>query len=446
MLENLIAYLKKNNELDVAKNLLHTLGKHAFSFEEYDNVAKCFFKIKDYYNSIIYSEKAKCTAYSNEQMWAAKSNLINVYNHANYPEFAMEYIYQQLLIKFNDLDTMLSKSFSHFLLNERDEAEKILLNALNNVNDLPPKTKTKILFNLGTYELYRDNFQKGLELFLLKGKELEYWKKPKLNFKFWEGGILPNKYIVLYAEAGIGDEIINVRFMKHLQDYGMIPIWHTKRKDLMNIFNYNNFKTISYLNELNEINFNDIYYTHPMSLPYYLNLKYKDLYYGPYLKPNLNSTGLVNKDSNKLKIGLRWQGNQDYDQDLHRTIPIKQIYDKIKHLNADFYSLQRDVGLEELKTFDNNIIDLSDKLSNFEITTSVINDLDIVITSCTSIAHMSAAMGKKTFIFVPITAYYLYCNSYGKKTPWYGDNVTVLRQIKTRCWNDPINNLNLDKL
>ena len=61
----------------------------------------------------------------------------------------------------------------------------------------------------------------------------------------------------------------------------------------------------------------------------------------------------------------------------------------------------------------------------------------MVITTCTSVAHASASMGKKTFIFIPISAYYTWSHS-TKQSPWYGDNVTLLRQQKPRSWNEPL--------
>jgi ADP-heptose:LPS heptosyltransferase len=64
-------------------------------------------------------------------------------------------------------------------------------------------------------------------------------------------------------------------------------------------------------------------------------------------------------------------------------------------------------------------------------------NLDLIITSCTSIAHFAAAMGKRTIVIVPISCYYTWCNP-TKKSPWYGDNLTVLYQEKPRSWKEPL--------
>lgn len=443
-LEPTILYLNTHKEKEVAVTLLETFGKHAWQFQEYDDLSKCFFKLKLYTKAAQYGELALATAYTNERKWVARSNLINIYNHANQPEKALYLIKANELVIPEDQDTRLEKAFSWFLMGERDKAEAILQAELER-SDLKDETRTKILFNLGTYCLYRDEFQKGLELFLVEGKKLDFWKKPRLPFTFWEGGVQPNKEIVLYAEAGIGDELINVRFMKHFQDLGMHPIWFTDRKDLAEIFNYNGLKTITSKSALPS----DCLWTHSMNVPVYLGLQYSDLFkHGPYLKPlpKYEEKFKWMKESTLPRLGIRWQGNPEYDHDLHRSVPLADIFEatKLPQLTLSggvaLFSIQRDNGLEELEPYRSVCHDLSEDMQSFGETMSILNNLDIVVTTCTSVAHASAAMGKRTFIFVPITAYYLWSHSM-KQSPWYGENVTLLRQSKPRSWVEPIQEL-----
>ena len=240
------------------------------------------------------------------------------------------------------------------------------------------------------------------------------------------------------SEAGIGDEFINVRFMNHLKRLNINPIWFTERKDLAKVFNNNHYKTITSLDELG-VEDGEIYWCHSMDLPVLLNLKYEDLWNGPYIKATKKSNLTLN---NKLKIGIRWQGNPDYDNDLHRSVPLKDIWETIKDIDASFYSLQRDDGVEEVYNFPEIYPLHENHLDTFEDTLSVINDLDIIITTCTSIAHAAAAMDKKTFVFSPMSSYYIWCYSKNQpKSPWYGDNVKLLRQKRPRYWNEPLEEL-----
>jgi tetratricopeptide (TPR) repeat protein len=431
-LELIVTQLRQFGKKELGDAILRAYLEQAYRYEEYDELARIAFKLKDYKTAMKLAENAVLTAKTGEQMYMGRANLINVYNHANYPEKAMTLIRMQEAVLPDDVDTRLEKAFSFFLMNDRDSAEKILQAELDKGTS-DEETTTKLKFNLGTYAMWRDEFQKGLRLFLHEGEKLDYWRKHKLPGEFWSGGPQPGRTIYLYAEAGIGDEVINVRFMKHLAATGMNPVWVTDRAELASIFNRNGFKSIT----PKEIRGTDYLWTYPMSLPVYLNLEYPDLWYGPYLTAS-GQNSLVTA-SGKKKIGIRWQGNPAYDHDLHRSVPLADIYSAVKHVDADFYSLQRDTGLEELPNFP-GLVPLHNDLKSINTLMDTIADLDLVITSCTSIAHIAAAMGKETIILTPISAYYTWTHS-TPKSPWYGDHVTLLRQERPRSWKEPTERL-----
>lgn len=438
MIEELVISLDKMGEKPAAVGLLDALGRNSMLFEHFDEVAKSYFKIKEYEKAYRNAEKA-LAIYSGPAIFEVKYNTLNTANHANYPERAMTLIKQLEIIRPNDIDLQMEKAFAYFLLNQKDNAEKILRYQLENPRN-DEKVKTKIRFNLGTYELMRDEFQSGLRKFLFEGRKLEYWKKPELPFTFWEGTIHKGKTIYVRAEAGIGDEFVNVRFMKYLKDRGMNPIWFSERKDMASIISRNGFDVVSSVTNVPVKD--DIYWTHSMDLPVYLNLEYDDLWYGPYITPDKTISNRWKdffKDfGDKPRIGIRWQGNPGYDQDLHRSIPLVDIMSALPK-DATIFSIQRDTGLEELNEFP-DVVDMSPHLTDFEETLGVIDNLDILITSCTSVGHAAAAMGKRVVIITPISAYYTWCHTM-KQSPWYGDNLTLLRQQKPRTWDEPIQEL-----
>ena len=451
-LEPFVMTLKNLGETKLAKQVVDVFAKNAFSFEQQDNVSKCYFKLKYYDDAIKHGEKALVQAHSPQLMYVTRFNLTNVYNHANYPEKALTYINANEKLIPNDPDLMLEKAYALFLSNKKFEAEKILHHVLENYKDLPEETIVKIKFNLGTYYLYHDEFQKGLRHFILDGAKMRLWntetifsRNKGLNLPFWEGS--PDvKNLVVYAEAGSGDEIINIRFMKHLKERGInaywYAVWHKElwkdeRKGLLEIFKNSGFPVITKLEELKDVP--DLKWTYSMHLPIYLNLEYKDLWEKPYISSSKEFDDKHKLDGKSPRIGIRWQGSPAYDHDLHRSYPLKELYNVLEKINGTFYSLQRDNGLDELKDCP-KIIDLSDKLVSFQDTLGIIQNLDFVITSCTSIAHLAAASGKRVFVMVPISAYYVWSHS-GDQSPWYGDHVTLIRQEKPRSWKEPIEKL-----
>lgn len=441
MLDQLCDSLKHLGEKKAAMVLLEALSRHATSRDQYDELAKCYFKIKRYNESVQWAEKTLALSISNEQKYAARQNLANAYAHAFHPEKALDEIKLLEMVDSDDIETKAKKAYCFFLLGKLDDAEKILRENLADPRT-DEKTKNEIEFNLGTYEMYKDNFYEGLYRFLIYGRRMNLWQKPKLPFIEWDRLPKFGHIIVLRAEAGIGDEFINVRFTQHFKNIGMIPIWYTDRKEMKDIFNRQGYISVNSVDEIKEHwNGKEIYWCHSMDVPVLLKLEYKDLWNGPYLKADTTVKTPIQK-TNKLKIGLRWQGNPDYDNDLHRSVPLDQLWNIVKDIDADFYSLQRDTGAEDVYDFPQIIPLHENSLKTFEETLAIMNDLDIIITSCTSIAHASAAMGKKTFVFSPMSSYYVWCHSNKiPRSPWYGENVKLLRQKRPRYWDEPLQEL-----
>ena len=81
----------------------------------------------------------------------------------------------------------------------------------------------------------------------------------------------------------------------------------------------------------------------------------------------------------------------------------------------------------------NNLFLYDSKISNFFDTSSLINELDLVITIDTSIAHLSAAMGKRTWILLPYKADSRWLLN-RKDCIWY-DNVRLFRQKLDYNWD-----------
>ena len=62
-------------------------------------------------------------------------------------------------------------------------------------------------------------------------------------------------------------------------------------------------------------------------------------------------------------------------------------------------------------------------------------NLDLLITSCTSVAHLSAAMGLPTWVIVPILPYHVWaCGD--QHSPWYPETTRVFRQKQFSHWDE----------
>lgn len=444
MLDQVIEFLKRTDELEAARNLLKVTAKYANRIEEYDSLGRWFMEVKDYPNAIRYAEKALVNTPTNEGLYACRANLAKLYNHINDPKSSLRYSSTNLALNPEDYEAKMEQVFSYFLLNQKDKSEAILRELVER-DDIPEELVPRIKFNLGTYDLYAGKFQQGLRGFLLEGKKLGIWKPQSLPLKFWDGAIQMDRTIVILAEGGIGDEIINFRFMKTLTELGMNPIWLTSRADLRKIFSRMGYQVCSNLSNVPK----DALWTYSMSLPIYLDIQPNQLWDGPYLEPDseyLKKWEWIKEPHYRKPIaGLRWTGNPNYEHDLHREIPLEKTFDIIKEKGYHIISLQRDEGADDIynakPSIVANILDLQDKMETIDDTLAIIHHLDVVITSCTSVAHMSAAMGKETYIIVPISAYYTWASTHDTSSIWYGDNVKVLRQVTHKSWDEPLKQL-----
>lgn len=431
-LEDTISFLKAHNEINQAIQLLNTFSKYATRMEEFDNLGKCYNDIKHYQEAIKWAEKALVIAPNNDALYACRSNLAKLHNCINDPEKALFYININEKITPNDYDILLEKAFCLFLLNRKKESLSILESILKQEN-IPDNVRDRVVYNMATHDMYKGDYKRGLRRFTEVGTTLKMWQSTKLPLQKWDGIIRLGRTIVIYAPGGIGDEFINVRFCEDFTNLGMNPLWYTDRKELVPIFARSGVNCITSLKGLPS----DAVWVHGMAVPTLLDLEPYQLMRKPYITPNPEYIkkweNIIN--SNKIKVGLRWAGNAEYDHDLHRQLPIIDLYKQIKNENCDYFSLQRDSGAELVSDLD-GVLDLQNELKTFEDTLAVLSLLDVFITSCTSVAHASAAMGKRTIVLVPIAAYYVWIGGH-----WYGDNVTVIFQETPRSWQQSINEL-----
>lgn len=411
------------NKHDKAKEILDMVKPFCFNFQQYDAIGKIYSDIREFKDALEFALKMHSLAEKNQDKWDIRTNIVRQYLNLNQPENALIYININEKLNPQDHANRMDKAMAYFLLNRKNEGESILRQILTepHTDDIDFRIK----FNLGTYDLANGNFKDGLRHVLLDGRKLNIWETydqlPRETM--WEGGIQPGKTILMAQEGGIGDEIISVRFQKHFRERGMHPIWYTNRKDLAEIFRRNGFEVITDLKQYRP----EWLWCYSMPSPTFLDLEEDDLWYGPYIKPIRKAEKLPGK----LKIGLKCMGNPKYDQDLNRTVPFEEVLSVLPE-DATIYSFHIDEDLKHPR-----LVSLRDKIKTWDDTLDFIDQMDYMVSSCTSTAHAASAMGKRTTVFVPILNYYTWARP-TKHSKWYSENTTVFRQTTYKNWHDPI--------
>lgn len=442
-LETISQVLIQFNEKKLAQELVRTFYRQARTVEQLDHVGRLAFQVKDYATSIQACERVMELVNTNPHaIYAARSNLINALVHHNYPDIAIKHIQRQEALQPVDRDRDLKKAYCLFLMRRRDEAEQILRRVLDDPNT-DAQTRMEIQFNLGTYEIWNGDFRGGLRKFLKYGPEFNTWNRRTYPLPRWSGQIADGHSLIVVAEAGIGDEFINVRFVKRIMDAGMDVIWMTERQDLHSVFTRSlGCRVASTMDEALSLSAGSVAstYCYSMDLPVLLDVGTDDLWDGRYIVPHQDYVrkhiSTYRGDGVGPNIGLRWQGNPDYEQDNHRTVPFSDLVAAVRQAypHARLYSLQYDGG--DMPA-DSGVIPALDGSETWEDTLAIMSILDVVVTSCTSIAHAASAMGVPTIVLPPISAYYVWCQE-SRYSPWYSRDTIVLHQKQPRDWSAPL--------
>jgi len=293
----------------------------------------------------------------------------------------------------------------------------------------PEQDDARVVFNLGWHEMRHGNLKKGLQM-MDAGRFINCFGLPRLEGEIWRDQDLTNKILLFRCENGLGDQIMNFRFAKDFQDKGARVVISC-HPALMSMFSRHGFICID--NGATPYIHYD-YWVPSMSAAHILGYDTDNFPSQPYMTAEPKT--LYSKP-NTLKVGIRWAGNPEFEHEQHRRFDPQPLIDLHEVDGVTLYSLQRDDNLIDGLPF----ADLRDQMKTFDDTASIIQGLDLVITSCTSIAHLSAALGKETWVIVPILPYYAWAVP-GEKSVWY-ETVKLFRQTEYGNWDEPLNNVRL---
>ena len=121
----------------------------------------------------------------------------------------------------------------------------------------------------------------------------------------------------------------------------------------------------------------------------------------------------------RLRVGLCWSGNPNHGNDRNRSLPLR-LLTGILDADAAFISLQLDPRPEDQAVLRerSDIADFTADLTDFSETAALVCCLDLVISVDTSVAHLSAALGRPTWILLPHVPDYRWLLD-RDDSPWY---------------------------
>jgi hypothetical protein len=148
-------------------------------------------------------------------------------------------------------------------------------------------------------------------------------------------------------------------------------------------------------------------------------------------------------ESRRARIGLVWRGNALHGRDAQRSIPPAQF---MRYLTGEFQyiSLQKDLreADRDVLRAHPSILDVSAELEDFADTAALCDCLDLIIAADTSVAHLSAALGRPTWILLPSDPDFRWLLD-REDSPWY-PTVKLYRQASVGEWNGVLERVGAD--
>ena len=298
--------------------------------------------------------------------------------------------------------------------------------------------------NLGMAQLQSGDYQNGLlnyeyrlECNSDKDNLISIPQCPK-----WEGGLLNDQNpLLLVSEQGLGDTLQFMRFALDLRDKGIQTSFCAPEKlhDLIKVSGIDSSplhpeeaKSISkgrWIPLLSVLKYLTISPENPGTNKPYIKTK-------PELEQKWSD---ILSTQRKPIIGINWQGNPTQEKSITRgrSMPLSAFSILPKLCNCSLISLQKGYGSEQLEncSFSDSFVSCQELINNtwnFLETAAIIQNCDLVITTDTSVAHLSAGMGKTTWLLLKYIPEWRW-GLQGEKTFWY-PSMRLFRQSRHDNW------------
>ena len=312
---------------------------------------------------------------------------------------------------------------------------------------------TSAKYNLARLHLATENFIEGWPDYEMRHDSDKVPQRVKniLKLKQWNGKPFDGTLFV-HGEQGVGDLIIHSSMIADL--YKIQPnICLTVDERMLGLFQ-RSFKDIEIKGYSAHLDYKEFGYKSkdhhiPLaSLGSFLRQSINGFPKQPeaYITPDPERVKCFKSllpQNQKLKIGISWSTIGARSE--KRTISLNQMAKFLTLRDVEFINLQYGDTLEERrkfkKKFHKEIIcfDQYDLTNNFENLSALIQCCDLVITISNITAHISGAVGKKTWVVVPVSTQWHWFHKRNDSL-WY-PNVKLFRQQQYGKWEDVIDTI-----
>ena len=287
---------------------------------------------------------------------------------------------------------------------------------------------------------------------LLQGQYAEGWReyewrwlKPDFtspsrhtDVPLWDGVPLDGRTILLHAEQGFGDAIQFVRYAPLVAQQGgtVIIECHPQLVEL--------FRSVEGVQSAVPFGSPLPFFSFQVPLLSLPGIMRTTLQTIPSICPYLSVFSpyhkkwsvLVSEDSAEVRVGLVWAG-KNYPDPL-RSCRLVEFAPLATADDIIFFSLQLGHGSEQaqLPPAGMRLVDLTLQIENFADTAALIEQLDLIVTIDTAVAHLAGALGKPVWLMLAYAPDWRWLLDRGD-SPWY-PTVRIFRQEQPGEWEPAV--------
>jgi hypothetical protein len=139
----------------------------------------------------------------------------------------------------------------------------------------------------------------------------------------------------------------------------------------------------------------------------------------------------------KMRVGVVWAGSPGYVNDARRSIALDLLAPLAEVGGVTLFSLQKGRGADAGRPpSDLPLVDFTVSLTDFAETAALVEQLDLVISVDTAVAHVAGAMAKPVWTLLPFDPDWRWM-LYRSDTPWY-PTMRLFRQRAPDDWKGAI--------
>ncbi len=304
-------------------------------------------------------------------------------------------------------------------------------------------------YNLSLTLLQAGHYERGWEEYEWRFKK-DTWQTiypHRYSKPLWDGRPFQGKTLLVHNEQGFGDIFQFIRYLPMVKTLGGTVIFET-RKEMKSLMK--DFPGVDILRQMPShgrpkedfdqyvplLTLPGIFRTRLDSIPAKVPYIYADKSTSAYWKKKIPETG--------FKVGIVWAGKPMHQGVRKRACALSDFSGLSRIPNIRFIGLQKGTASKQAAALSDqmSVLNLGESFQNFADTAAAIDNLDLIITVDTSVAHLAGAMGKPVWTLLSQSPDWRWMLN-REDNPWY-PSMRLYRQQKPGKWREVFDKIEKD--